>query len=728
MKPDAEMSKDILKEALDRFEVIHSADNDNRQNYKADLAFVYSPGAQWPDDVRTRRTGWQELCLEFNQLKQFVAQVVNDQLQNRPGIRIHPGDGEASEDTAKIIQGMVRSIETDSNADDVYKNGFKLAVAGGRGWWRIVSEYESDNGFEQKLVIKPIQDSNTVFADNDYEQPDASDRRFVFVAAKLTKDEFLRRYPDADPISWDQMPAYWSDGADSIVIADYYRRVCKKRKRVLMSDGAQGWFDEMPEPPPGITIMREREVDQWSVEWYTIAGGQQILAQYDWPGTIIPVVQCAGEDIILDGKRVFQGLTRHARDAQSMLNFGMTQQATQLALSPRAPWVMAEGQNEGYENMWRDANTKNWSALIYKPTTIDGQLAPPPQRTQPAVISEGWDRWTQTMIGMIKSTIGMYEQSLGQRGNEVSGRAIVAREKQGDNATFNYVNNWHMGIALTGRIIVEALPYYYDTERIVTTIGPDDVKKQVTINQAVPTPGDGGALAAIKANDITKGRYAVTIDAGPSFATKRQETSEALQSLVQAFPEVMQVAGDLVVKSMDIADAEVIADRLKLTLPPAVQQAEAAKAEGKTPPDPQVMAKLQEQQQHLDQAAQTMDAMHQKIQELESGVAVKVQAAEIDARLKDEQAKRDAQLEAIKAQSSAEQAIRAAQISASVDLQKAQIDSETQIRKAIIDRATKLEIAEIQAGVDMAQAHLTAETAQAQAEAAEQEPATGDKD
>jgi hypothetical protein len=87
------------------------------------------------------------------------------------------------------------------------------------------------------------------------------------------------------------------------------------------------------------------------------------------------------------------------------------------------------------------------------------------------MVSEGWDRWCQMMIGMIKSTIGMYEQSLGQKGNETSGRAITAREKQGDTATFNYVNNWHMAIALTGRIAVEVLPKFYDTQRIVATIG-----------------------------------------------------------------------------------------------------------------------------------------------------------------------------------------------------------------------------------------------------------------
>lgn len=689
MKPEKEIADKVLEEANERFQLVQQSDSDNRKNYKADLAFVYSPGQQWPDDVRQRRTGWQELCLEFNQLKQFVAQVVNDQLQNRPGIRVHPTDSDASEDVAEILQGMVRSIETDSNADDTYKLAFKLAVAAGIGWWRVVSEYESEDGFDQKLVIKPIQDSLMVYADLEYEQPDGSDRRFVFVVEKLTKTEFARKYPKAEPLSWDNMPPYWSEGQDCVFVADYYRRVCKTRTKVLMSDGASGWLDEMPKPPDGVTIRAQREVETYTVEWFKLAGGQQILEQYEWPGTVIPVVCTPGEDIILEGRRVYQGLTRHARDAQSMLNFGLTQQATQLALSPRAPWVMAEGQNEGYEEMWRDANTRNWSALIYKPTTVDGQPVPPPQRTQPAMISEGWDRWTQTMVGMIKSTIGMYEQSLGQKGNETSGRAILAREKQGDTATFNYVNNWHMAIALTGRIIVEVLPYFYDTQRIVTTISPDDTKKRVTINQQIPTPGPDGALQAIATNDVTKGRYAVTIDAGPSYATKRQETADALLNLVQSHPEMMATVGDLVVKSLDIADADVIAKRLKLTLPPQIQQAEDAEQQ-QIPP--QAMAQIAQKDQQLQQAVQTMDAMHQRIQELESGAAAKAQAAALDARMKSEQAQRDR-----------EQAAMDAEIEAQTAIQKANIEAATKIRVAYINKMADIEIAEMAKAQSMAE-------------------------
>ena len=695
MKRDKDATDAILSEAVERFERIQGDDKDNRDSYKSDMAFVYSPGAQWPSDVRATRVAWQEPCLEFNQLKQFVSQVVNDQLQNQPGIRVHPAGGDASEEVAEIMQGLIRGIEYDSKAKDTYKNGFKLAVSGGRGWWRVCSEYEADDGFDQKLVVKPILDSNTVFADTAYTMPDGSDRNFVFVVSTFTKDQFAAKWPKADPVSWDRMPAYWTDGKDTIVVADYYRRVCKSRTMVRMSDGMSGWKDTMPDLPPGVTIKAERSVETWSVEWFTIGGGQQLLEEYEWPGTMIPVICCAGEDLILDGKRVYQGLTTPARDAQSMLNFGMTQQATQLALSPRAPWVMAEGQNEGYEEMWRDANTKNWSELIYKPTTIGGVLVPPPRRTEPAMVSQGWDHWVQTMLGMIKSSMGMYEQSLGMKGNETSGRAIIAREKQGDTATFNFVHNWHMAIDLTGRIVVECIPTFYDAQRIVSIIGNDDTKELVTINEASVEPDETGALQAITKNDITKGRYAVTVESGPSFSTKRQESAELLSQMVTANPALMQVAGDLIMKAQDIPDADVIAERLHLTLPPQILEAEKAKEAEKNGqpagPDPQqMMGQMQEMKGHLDQAAQTMQSMQDHIDGLESGAQAKDAQAQRDMQFKQHQAELDHQFATEKALRDEQFAMDQARRDGLLALEKAGIEADTLIQKAKIAAETQI--------------------------------------
>lgn len=662
LKDTSDADKEILEEATAFFEQIVSDDRENRDNYKADTLFVYSPGNQWPDDVRNTRTQWGELCLEFNQLKQFVAQVVNDQRQNRPGVRFHPASGDASKEVAEIMQGLTRSIENDSNAEAVYDNAFQSAVVGGRGAWRICSEYADDDSFNQKLCIKPIKDMLSVYASLDYQQPDGSDRNKVIVTEAFSKSDFEAKYPDAEPLSWDTLESCWSGASERVIVADYYRRVCKKRTMVLMSDGAKGFKDEMPTPPEGITIVKEREVEDYKVEWFTIAGGQQILARYDWPGPIIPVVIVPGEEMILDGKRVYQGLTRHARDSQSMLNFGMTQQAIHLSLTPKAPWLIAEGQDEGYKDMWKNANTKNWSALVYKPTTIEGMVVAPPSRTQPSLPDAGWDRWCQNMIMMIKSTIGMYENSLGQKGQEQSGKAIIAREKQGDTATFNFVDNLARGIAMTGRIFQYAFPVYYDTEQMVQVINPDDTRKMVMINQVTPDPDN--PAQAIKNNDITVGKYAVTSAAGPSYATKRQETSESLMALVQAFPPAAQVAGDLIVKSLDVADADVIADRLKFMLPPQIQQAEAAKKEGKAPPDPEMMQQIQQKDEQLQHAVETMGEMDKQIKELKSGAQEKLQAAQVDSDVK---------------------------------IQQSQLDAETTLKKAHMESITKIEIAKIDA-------------------------------
>lgn len=701
--------KEVLEEARERFQRISQDDKDNHDSQRTDTLFVFSPGQQWPDTVRRERTQNKEICLEFNQLKQFVAQVVNDQRQNRPGIRIHPAGGQASKETAEILQGMIRAIEYDSKADAAYDNGFQQSVVGGRGWWRVCSKYADDGSFDnQKLVIEPILDSNTVYADTGYQNPDGSDRLFAFVVEIMKRSEFTRQYPKAEPISFDSMETFWAPTDDDVVVADYYRRVCTNRTKVLMSDGSQGWKDEMPPEdqwPEGVAIDRERKCEVWSVEWYKIAGGQQVLEKYDWPGTIIPVIGTVGDDLMLDGKRVYQGLTRHARDAQSMLNFGMTQQAIRLALTPRTPWILTAEQVKGYENFWKEANVKNLSYLPYNAFLEDGTTPAgltPPQRNEPSVPDAGYIQWCQTMVQMIKSTIGMYEQSLGQKGQEISGKAINERKQQGNNATFNYVDNLSRAISLTGCVLLECIPHYYDTERIVHIVGPDEIRKEVTINQTAPDPMD--ALKAIKNNDISGTKnveYAVTSQSGPGYATKRQETAGLLSDFVSAYPPLMQVAGDLVIRAQDIPDADVIADRLRVMLPPPIQAQIQAQEKGQKPLDPQIQAQLQQQQAHLDQAAQTMQVMDEKIKSLESGAQVKLQAAQLDAQARQQIAAQDATARVHMAEFDARQKAIEAELQQQTEIEKARMDGETKIRLALIDRETKLEVAQIQGGVDL---------------------------
>lgn len=681
--------KEVLERARKRLIYVAEQEKDNRAQQRDDTEFVYVPGKQWKQADRERRTKWGDPCMEFPQLKQFVSQVVNDQRQNRPGIRIHPASGDASEDVAEILQGMCRGIEYDSRAEAVYDGGYQGSVVGGRGYWRIVSEYESEDSFNQKLVIKRIPDPLSVYLDPDFQEPDGGDRMYGFVVESVPLEEFKERYPDADPVSVDTELDVWRVDDDHVTVADYYERECVKRVLVVMSDGAVGFKDELPQVlPPGIEVVQERETDTYTIAWYTIAGGDQILATHKWPGTIIPVVCTMGDEIVIDGKRVYQGLITQAKDSQALFNYGMTQQAIHLALTPRAPYIAAFGQTEDFGDMWAKANERNYGVLVYKPVTVDGNLAAAPSRQPPSSPDSGWINWTQQMTGLMRSTIGMYQNSLGMQGQETSGRAILAREKQGDNATFHFQDNLSRAIALTGRIIVECVPAFYDTQRIVNTVGADDTRKAVTINERMPNPDN--PLEAIKNNDVTTGKYAVTVQAGPSYATKRQETADLMMGMVQAYPPLMQFAGDLVMKAQDVPDADLFAKRLKMVLPPPIlQQIQAEEAEeqgGQKPIPPEIQAQMQQMQQQAQQMQQAMQAMQAENQQLKSGEMAK--QAEIQSRAQTETMKTQAssQSDMVKAQATVESEA----IKAQTEATKTAADNETRRFDAMVRAATQI--------------------------------------
>lgn len=678
--PAKKEDDEVLARIRDRFELVNDIDGDNRRRQREDTEFVYTSHTSAEERAKKKAAG--DPCLEFPQLKQFVSQVVNDQRQNRPGIRIHPQNDEASEEVAEILQGLVRGIEYDSRAEAVYDCGYQHSVVGGRGYWRIISEYERPDSFYQRLKIGRIADPMTVWLDPNYQEPDGSDRGWGFVTEDLHKDVFKERYPKADPMNFEGSDL-WFPLEDHIRIADYYERVSTPRTLVQLADGTSGYSDEVPPDAPRMLDANgepvEREVMQYSIAWYTVAGGQQVLEKHEWPGTIIPIVCTMGDEIIIDGKRVFQGLISQAKDAQKMFDFGMNQQAITLQNAPRSPFVGPKEAFAGFEPLWKNANKENLAFLPFNAFTPEGEPIPAPQRSPGSQPDAGWMNWSQQMTGLIRSTIGMYENSLGMKGQEVSGKAITARERQGDNATFHFQDNLARAIALTGRILVECIPTYYDTQRIVHLIGPDDEPHLETINQQVPNVDPmTGALQAIKLNDVTSGQYAVTVEAGPGYATKRQEMAELLMNLVQAYPPIMQIAPDIIVGSQDIPEADRLAKRLKATLPPPIAAIAAQEDGGKgADQTAQLNAQLMQAQQQIQQMQQAGQALQAENAQLKQGVAEKQAAAQADAQAKVQAANIDANV-----------AVEVAKIKADADVKAkvlvAQVTQEAQAQAAMV--------------------------------------------
>lgn len=611
---DQEAIADPLHEARERFKEAKDAWDDDRKRYVEDMKFLQ--GEHWPDRVKEMREMQDRPCLVVDKLNQYVKQVVNDSRQNRPSIKVRPVDSDADIETADIIQGMCRHVEERSNADTAYDTAIESAVKGGFGFIRVLTEYAHEMTFDQELCIKRVRNPLTVFLDPNCQEPDGSDARYAFVTEELPEDEYEREFPDADKVDWmsEEKYSYWY-GEKKVRVAEYWWIETEDKTVHLLEDGTTCTDEEYKAaeaegivPPP---IKDSRVIPAKVVKWAKINGADYLEEPRTWPGKWIPVVPVWGNEVDIDGKVIHTSMIHTSKDAQRLYDYSRSAFAERVALTPKAPYVAADGQIEAYEDDWSRANSENIAVLKYTPVDVAGTPVPPPQRQSAADIPAGFAQDMQMSEHDIQGALGMYNASLGQQSNEKSGRAILARQREGDVANFHYHDNLARAIRHVGRILVDLIPKIYDSTRIVRTLGLDGTSEMVQLDPTLPVPS--GKVNGVKVYNVGMGTYDVAVSAGPSYTTRRQEAAESMTQLVQGNPALMGIIGDLMIRAMDWPQAEEIADRLKLMLPPQVLEAEKEESGG---PSPEVQAMMQQAQQAMAQKDEVMQGAVQKIQEL----------------------------------------------------------------------------------------------------------------
>ena len=639
--------KDMLATMRSRFTMAVSAYSESREDELDDLRFeAGSPDNQWqwPADVLATRGSVQgqtinaRPCLTINKLPQHVHQVTNEQRQNRPSVKVIPVDDNADVEVAEIFEGVIRHIEYISDADVAYDTACENQVTYGEGYIRILTKYCDDNSFDQDLYIGRIRNSFSVYMDPTIQDPCGSDAEWCFVTEDMTKAEYERQFPDAAPISsmmqqgvGDSSLSQWLT-ENTVRIAEYFYYEHTPTKLNLYQgnmSAVEGSRDDKELKALGLKPLKSRMADVKKVKWLK-TNGFEVLEEQDWAGKFIPVIRVVGNEYEVDGRLYVSGLIRNAKDAQRMYNYWVSQEAEMLALAPKAPFIGYGGQFEGYENQWKTANTTNWPYLEVNPDVTDGAGAvlPLPQRAQPPMASSGLLQAKAGASDDIKSSTGQYDSSLGATSNERSGRAILAREKQGDTGTYHYVDNLARAIRHCGRQLVDMIPKIYDTERIARIIGIDGEVKRAKINPSQPEPVkkivDEAGIVIEKIYNPSVGKYDVCVSTGPSYMTKRQESLDAMSQLLQGNPQLWQVAGDLFVKNMDWPGAQEMAKRFAKTIDPKLL------SDGDEDPA------LQAAQQQLEAMGQELDQLHGMLQNVSKSMeaqdmAIKEQEANIKA-------------------------------------------------------------------------------------------------
>ena len=630
-----------------RLKLAMAAYSDTREDELDDLRFMAgSPDNQWqwPADVLATRGAVQgqtinaRPCLTINKLPQHVRQVTNEQRQNRPSGKVIPVDDNADIEVAAILDGMVKHIEYISDADVAYDTACDNQVTYGEGYIRILTDYCNDESFDQDIKIGRVRNAFSVYMDPTIQDPCGADAQWCFITEDLLKSEYEEMFPDASPISTllsqgvgDESMSAWLD-QDTIRIAEYFYYKSKPGTLNLYP-GNISVFAGTPEDKQLKTQfgkpLKSRRVDRKQVMWMK-TNGFDVLDEREWPGKYIPVVRVVGNEWEVQGQIYISGLVRNAKDAQRMYNYWTSQEAEMLALAPKAPFIGYGGQFEGYENQWKTANTTNWPYLEVNPDVTDGAggVLPLPQRAQPPLPQTGLIQAKMGADEDIKAATGQYNASLGMQGNERSGKAITAREKQGDVGTYHYVDNLARAIRHVTRQLVDLIPKIYDTQRIARIIGLDGEVSMVKINPDQPEPvrkimdQNGGVIEKIYNPNV--GNYDVMVTTGPGYMTKRQEALDAMSTILQSNPQLWAVAGDLFIKNMDWPGAQEMAERFKKILDPKVLQTNE-----KTPELAAAEQQIQALTQELQQSSMMLEAVKDSVAQQE--VAIKSFEAEIRA-------------------------------------------------------------------------------------------------
>lgn len=594
---------DLIAEATAALERCIEAETENRKNYEDDVRFAML-GEQWDKQVQEWRRNHGKPCLTINRMPSFVRQVVNDARQNMPQISVKAVDSFADPNTADVLRGIIKNIEYSSNASAAYDHGIMSSVVGGFGYWRITTDYAHNDSFDMDLRIERIMNPLTVYGDPDSEAVDSSDWNVTFITSTLSRDAFKVKYKGADAIDFEayqQTKDCWRDDKDTVRIGEYWTRTEVDREIVLLSSGdvvAEDVYEKHREyyDAMQIQVMQSRTSKGWQVKQQLLTG-VEVLETVEWQGQYIPIIPCYGEEVIIDGKRIFKSLIRDAKDAQRMFNYWRSASSEAVACMPKPTWIGRVGQFITDGQKWKNAHKVAFPFIQYD----DVQGAPPPQLVTADPPPAGSLQEALNASDDMKSVIGMYDAALGNRSNETSGIAINARKRESDVGTFHFVDNLNRAIRHTGVVLLDMIPHVYTGERVLRVIGQDGTTQNVKANtQASKEDVQQGIY------NLSAGKYDVAIDVGASYTTRREETATQMMELIRANPQMFSVVGDLLVKSLDWTNADEIAERLKAMLPPQIQ--------GENPQVTQLQGQLQEALGKAELEKQKLAIEQQKVE------------------------------------------------------------------------------------------------------------------
>ena len=588
-KSEARTADDaILQQCTDRMNEAWEYWQTTYENSKEDVRFCYED--QWPQYAKKGREN--RPMLTMNQLPGFVQQVVNAARRSRFAIQVKQlaGKNEVVMDNtgtknysrSQIMEGLVRDIEVRSKAHDTYCDSCKHQVEGGFGWWVIKTKQCMDDPFDIELCIEHVKDRYGAMIDPNARMKDFSDAKWCTVSVEIPQKEFEERWPDKMPSESgagtnigkrrSNEGSYNHESGDTIKVTDYWWKEPMKRKAceyiieqgtqterlVMYEDDLGDVFDELTDM--GYVKTQEKEIEGYRVKYARCTETDILDGPHIWPSMHLPLVMVRGREVNLEGNDQLIGLLRYAHDPQRMVNFWMSAGTEKMALVPRQPYIASQAQIGNHLDQWQNMYTTNSPVLLYD----SEEGTPPPARQSTIAMAQGELQMIAQSKVLLMDAVGLHDANLGRKSNEVSGVALEARAEQGEQGTFDFIDNLAKAIQRTGEILVDMIPRIYTTDYVRRVILEDDSEIHVDLNKVI-TDEETGRQVRVFSLDFA--RYACRVDVGPASKTQREEFAKMMMEWGRSDPEGFPVFRDLIIEALDFPMARVVAKRMKAMVP-----------------------------------------------------------------------------------------------------------------------------------------------------------------
>ena len=526
-------------------------EKDERKKGQDDIDFIN--GDQWEKDIIEQR-GKGRLCLTINKLPTFLDQIDGDIRLNTPALKVKAVDDASDPDTADVLEGIVRYIQRNSRANKIHAWAGLHAAAGGRGAWRILTDYISDHSMDQEIILKRIVDSYSVYYDPAAEDDDKQDGNYFIILTLLTKEEYKEEY-NFDPVDFDMegesMDNWHKD--DKVVVVEYYYKTKDKTYTLYEDDYGDVFTDEEADAAgyeeEYLKSLESREVTTYKIMWVK-ADGKRVLDREEVAGPMFPVVLTWGKQLSVKGKIEARGIARHAKDSVRLYNYARSNEAESISMQPKQPYLMPDVcLTAKQQTIWDRANDENYPYLPYHVDKENPSLRP--VRERPPAASSGNIQQLQIADAEMRDTIGIQKAALGQESNETSGVAIQKRKQESDTGQYAFLDNLGDATITEGRIILGMIPVIVTRPTQRKILGKDMEEKVIAVNQ------EGGI-------DLTTGKYDIDMSVEGSYSTQREEFQDKLTSILPQIPDEQRaVISDIMFEMQDFHRADEVSERLK---------------------------------------------------------------------------------------------------------------------------------------------------------------------